>query len=191
MNQAAPSLSQKVNAPEVGAANAAPSPGLFVRLLPLFSFAVVFILHALYLRRLAALPTDGWADSNLVADSSLWGLKPYLEGQDYFMGFSYALGAAFAVWAVGQFIFSRQKAAAAGAAAGSLTLVGALMAGGCFLIGCCGSPMLGVYMGIFGAKALGAGKPLMAVITLLSTGCGYRCLSRRFAKGGCVDECCK
>lgn len=164
MNQAAPSLSQKVNAPEVGAANAAPSPGLFVRLLPLFSFAVVFILHALYLRRLAALPTDGWADSNLVADSSLWGLKPYLEGQDYFMGFSYALGAAFAVWAVGQFIFSRQKAAAAGAAAGSLTLVGALMAGGCFLIGCCGSPMLGVYMGIFGAKALGAGKPLMAVI---------------------------
>lgn len=64
------------------------------------------------------------------------------------------------------------------------------MASGCFLLGCCGSPMLGVYLALFGAKALGAGKPLMAGITLLSTGCGYWCLSRRFSRGGCVNDCC-
>jgi len=64
------------------------------------------------------------------------------------------------------------------------------VASGCFLLGCCGSPMLGVYLALFGAMALGAGKPLMAGITLLSTGCGYWCLSRRLAKGGCADNCC-
>ena len=57
--------------------------------------------------------------------------------------------------------------------------MGILMVGGCFLIGCCGSPMLAVYLSIFGAKALGVGKPSTALVTLLSTGCGYYWLSRR------------
>src|SRR5208283_3790556 len=58
-------------------------------------------------------------------------------------------------------IVGAHSQAHAGAAAGGLTLLGALMAGGCFLIGCCGSPMLAVYLSLFGAKALGLGKPLM------------------------------
>lgn len=61
----------------------------------------------------------------------------------------------------------------AAGAAGSIILVGVLMATGCFLIGCCGSPMLGIYLGIFGAKTLGIGKPLMAAVTVLSVGWGY------------------
>jgi hypothetical protein len=36
---------------------------------------------------------------------------------------------------------------------------------GCFMIGCCGSPMLGIYLGIFGAKALSVGKPLMTLVS--------------------------
>jgi hypothetical protein len=65
------------------------------------------------------------------------------------------------------------------------------MAGGCFLIGCCGSPMLAVYLSLFGAKALGLGKPLMALVTLISVSCGYWCLSRRLARGStCMDDCC-
>jgi hypothetical protein len=80
---------------------------------------------------------------------------------------------------------------AAGAAAGGVTLVGALMAGGCFVIGCCGSPMLAVYVSLFGAKALGLGKPLMALVTLISISCSYWCLSRRLARGTtCMDDCC-
>ena len=53
--------------------------------------------------------------------------------------------------------------------------------GGCFLIGCCGSPMLAVYVTLFGSRALGVGKPLTALVTLVSVDCGYWCLSRRLA----------
>ena len=56
---------------------------------------VSFILHALYIRRVSGLPSDGWADSGRADNGSL-GLGPYLQAQDYFTGFSYALGAAFA-----------------------------------------------------------------------------------------------
>jgi len=105
------------------------------------------------------------------------------------MGFSYALGAAFAAWALLQYLAVRQAAMAAGAA-GGVTLVGVLMGAGCFLIGCCGSPMLGVYAGIFGAKALGVGKPLMALVTVLSVGGGYWYLSRRLSKVSCSDSNC-
>lgn len=73
--------------------------------------------------------------------------------------------------------------------AGSITIMGVLMAAGCFLIGCCGSPMLGVYLGLFGAKALGIGKPLMAAVTVLSVGWGYWYLRRKLATT-CYDKNC-
>ena len=82
------------------------------------------------------------------------------------------------------FPFAKQRVAAGGAAVGGITLVGVLMAGGCFLIGCCGSPMLAVYVSLFGSRALGVGKPLTALVTLISVSCGYWCLSRRLAHGG-------
>jgi hypothetical protein len=51
--------------------------------------------------------------------------------------------------------------------------------------------MLAVYLSLFGAKALGLGKPLMALVTLVSVSCGYWCLSRRLARGStCMDDCC-
>lgn len=156
--------------------------------MPLLTFLAVLVLHALYVRHISATVADGWADTG-IKETELWGLKPYLQAQDYYLGFSYALGLAFAVWSVGQSILSRRAAMAAGAA-GSLTLVGVFMAAGCFLLGCCGSPLLAVYVGLFGVKALGVGKPLMALVTLLSVGCGYWCLSRRFAHGSCGDRGC-
>jgi hypothetical protein len=76
-------------------------------------------------------------------------------------------------------------------AAGSITFVSIiLLAAGCFMIGCCGSPMLGVYLGIFGAKALGVGKPLMALVSLISVGIGYWYLLRRAKKEICLDSSC-
>lgn len=47
--------------------------------------------------------------------------------------------------------------------------------------------MLAVYLALFGAKAIGVGKPLMAGITLLSTGCAYWYLSRSSRR--CIDSC--
>ncbi len=142
----------------------------WLRLLPLILFLGVFTGHALYLRQQSALPADGWADVG-VGIGGMWGFESYFQERDFHMGFSYALGVAFAVWAGGRFILTRQTSMAVGAA-GSVTFSGILMAAGCFLIGCSGSPMLGIYMGIFGAKALGIGKPLMALTTVLSVGWG-------------------
>ncbi len=151
-------------------------------------FVGVYAAHAFYVSRIVATPMEGWANSEVMGTGFL-GLGSYLQGQDYYTGFSYALGAAFAAWAIGRFLRSRQTAMAAGAA-GSITFVGVLMAAGCFMIGCCGSPMLGVYLGIFGAKALGVGKPLMALVSLASVGVGYWYLSRRIKKEICVDSSC-
>jgi hypothetical protein len=151
-------------------------------------FLAVFLGHAFYLRHLSALPATGWADLG-VGTPRWWGFEFYLAGQDYFVGFSYALGTAFAAWALAQYLWTRRKALAAGAA-GSVTFVGVLMAGGCFLIGCCGSPMLGVYLGLFGAKALGVGKPLMALVTVLSVIWGYWYLSRKLHQGECEGAGC-
>jgi hypothetical protein len=51
--------------------------------------------------------------------------------------------------------------------------------------------MLAVYLSLLGAKALGLGKALMALVTLISVSCGYWCLSRRLARGsGYIDDCC-
>ena len=163
------------------------------RLIPAVVFIAIFVAHALYVGACAASAPAGWMDFGISAHvAGPLGLGAYWRGQDYFIGFSYALAATFATWALSRSILFRQgRTVTAGAVAGGVTLVGALMAGGCFLIGCCGSPMLAVYLSLFGAKALGLGKPLMALITLVSVSCGYRCLSRRFARGGtCIDNCC-
>ena len=159
------------------------------RLIPAVVFVTIFVAHALYLGFFAVSAPSGWTDFNMSANAAgPLGLGTYWRGQDYFIGFSYALGAAFAAWALSRCIaFRRGRLAAGGAAVGGLTLVGVLMAGGCFLIGCCGSPMLAVYVSLFGAKALGIGKPLTALVTLASVGCGYWCLSRRLGQG---DACC-
>lgn len=159
------------------------------RWLPLVTFIGVFSGHALYLRHQFALPSDGWADVG-VGQDAIFGFQSYIKAQDYYMGLSYAIGLAFAVWAFGKYIEVRRAEAVVGVA-GSVTLVGVLMGAGCFLVGCCGSPMLGVYAALFGAKAFGVGKPIMAIITMLSVGLGYWCLSRRLSKVGCADAACK
>ena len=163
------------------------------KLLPAVVFVAIIVAHALYVGYSALSAPSGWTDFGIgVEAAGPFGLGAYWQGQHYFLGFSYALGAAFATWALSRCIFLRRdRTVAAGAAVGGATLVGMLMAGGCFLIGCCGSPMLAVYLSLFGAKALGVGKPLTALITLISVSCGYWCLSRRFARGSvCSDTCC-
>jgi hypothetical protein len=162
---------------------------IVTRLIPTIVFVAVFVAHSLYVGACAASAPSGWSDFGMSAIASgPLGLGAYCRGQDYFIGFSYALGASFAAWALTRCISFRQaRVAAGGAAVGGITLVGVLMAGGCFLIGCCGSPMLAVYVSLFGSRALGVGKPLTALVTLVSVSCGYWYLSRRLAHGG---VCC-
>ncbi|MCS6949388.1 MAG: hypothetical protein NZ520_02880 [bacterium] len=160
------------------------------RFLPIIVFLVVVGAHALYWscmkgQHICIVDEQGRCIEDRVvytmsASLSREGFERYVERQEPFLGIAYALAIAFAVYALMQWQRSR-KAAVAGAVLGT-GLASALWAGACFLIGCCGSPMLGVWLGLFGAKALGIAKPLIAAVTLLSVGCGYFCLRRR--------ECC-
>ena len=151
------------------------------------AFVAVFLGHVLYLRYLTIAPQRDWAD-NFNPSASFW--QRYVIGQDYFVSFSYALSAGFAVWATTRFMYSRRRAAAAGAF-GGVGLVTLLAAAGCFLIGCCGSPMLVIYVSLFGSKAAGIGKALMALISLVSIGGGYLYVVRH-SECNCTDpETCR
>jgi hypothetical protein len=155
-------------------------------LLAAVAFVAVFVGHVLYLRYLTIAPQKDWAD-NFYPSVNFW--QSYMMSQDYFVSFSYALSASLAVWATARFMYSRRRAAAVGAF-GGVSLVTLLAAAGCFLIGCCGSPMLPIYVSLFGSKAAGIGKPLMALISLISIGGGYLYVVRRAQCNCAYPETC-
>ena len=95
------------------------------------------------------------------------------------LGISYALAGAFTIYAFLKFLNNRKKTGIAGMI-GGLTLPGALYGGGCFLLGCCGSPMLAVYLGLFGSSFLGFTKPFILITTIRSEErrVGKECRSR-------------
>jgi hypothetical protein len=131
---------------------------------------------------LTSAPQKDWAD-NFNPSVSFW--QSYMISQDYFVSFSYALSASFAVWATARFVYFRRRSAAVGAF-GGISVVTLLAAAGCFLVGCCGSPMLPIYVSLFGSNAAGIGKPLMALISLISIGGGYFYVVRR-PECNCTD----
>lgn len=97
-------------------------------------------------------------------EQSAW--ARYVGQGEYWFGYSYALAAAFTVFALAQTI--RQRRRAAQGIVGGVTMLGVLYGAGCFLIGCCGSPMLAVYLSLFGSSVLGFLKPLVALVTTIS-----------------------
>jgi hypothetical protein len=104
----------------------------------------------------------------------------YIGPGEYWLGLSYASAAAFAAYCLVRIL--RLRRASLAASAGGLTLSGTLWAGVCFLTGCCGSPMLPLYMGLFGPKFIEATKPLTFGITVLSILLGYVWMLKRAQK---------
>jgi hypothetical protein len=104
------------------------------RLIPAVVFIAIFVAHALYVGACATSASSGWTDFGISADIlGPLGLGAYWRGQDYFVGFSYALAAAFATWALSRSIrFRQERTVTAGAAAGGVTLLAALITGGVF-----------------------------------------------------------
>lgn len=156
--------------------------------LPLAVFVLVFVLHALYVRHEVRLPAQGWADAGIV-DNGFWGFGPYLRARDYFTGYSYALPLAFVTVALRRYREQRM-CASRNLAVGGVTLTGFLAFAGCFLIGCCGSPMLGVYLSLFGASFLPWAKPLVAGLTTTTIGASYCWMRRRSSASGTTDAVC-
>ncbi len=104
--------------------------------------------------------------------------QTYREAGSYSLGYSYALAAAFAAAAVRRFLRER-SCAARNLALGGVTFSGALAAAGCFAIGCCGSPMLAVWLGLFGAAFLPFAKPLVAAFTTVTVAGAWLWMARQ------------
>lgn len=153
------------------------------RVYPAAAFILAFLAHAFYFGWKTLRSADPCAQS---ADVPL--AAAYFGQQEYFLGFSYALSAAFTVYALLKFAADRKRAAAG--VAGGLALTGGLYAAGCFLLGCCGSPLLAVYLGFLGASYLSFAKPLVAAITLLSVIGGYLWLEKKGGKCCGSTACC-
>lgn len=134
-------------------------------ILPITVFMTVLIVHFAWL----------WVFPEQDAVQSRWvtleieqsPLDLYVENQSYFLGYSYALALSFTVVAIRSYrehqCFTNKKFAL-----GGLTFSWILAVAGCYLIGCCGSPMLVVYLSLFGSTFLKFAKPLVAFITTLS-----------------------
>ncbi|HXE73397.1 MAG TPA: hypothetical protein VNO81_12130 [Candidatus Nitrosotenuis sp.] len=144
-------------------------------LLPGLAFLAVFSLHLAW----SALgpeqdrAQEGWL---AVGDPEPWWQR-YLRGQEYWMGFTYALSLSFAVAALRR--WREQRCCGAGRMAlGGLSLSGCLALAGCWLLGCCGSPLLVVYLSLFGGAFVPLARALVAGLAALSLAIAWWRLER-------------
>ena len=131
------------------------------------SVIVVMAIHVFWKIWRASVHANQWAQGTSTIDP----LSLYISQQDYFIGLSYALAAGFTVYSLLTFL-SKHRAGARGLLSG-ITVTGLLYFGGCFLVGCCGSPMLPVYLSLFGSSFLGFAKPMVFGLTLISVVLGF------------------
>ncbi len=143
------------------------------KLYPALAFVGVFLLHGGYLL---------WNASRWVSIDNVSPLSRYIVQQDYFMGMSYGLAAAFTVYSFMRFTGGQRGGL--GGTIGGLTMTGILYFAGCFLLGCCGSPMLAVYLSLFGSSYAGFTKPIVLVVTILSIGISWMWMRKR----ACADN---
>ncbi len=118
--------------------------------------------------------------------SNSW-LASYVEMRLYWLGYCYALSLSFAAVAVRRYLKCR-AGSTRNAAIGGITISGVLGAVGCFLLGCCGSPMIGVYLSLFGAAFLPLAGPLVAAFTTAIVGLLYWRMQERPALACCGDD---
>lgn len=152
-------------------------------LFPGITLIGIFCLHLSYSMWRGIRISAQWVQ----AEPTNWFIK-YFAQQDYLLGLSYALAGAFAVYSLLTFM-ENKKSGIKGIVAG-VGVTGVLYWGGCFLIGCCGSPMLAVYLALFGTLFLGFIKPLVLILTVASIAIGYWWM-KRGAMAYCLsDEKC-
>ncbi len=139
---------------------------LWESLLPIGVFAATVAAHYLWTSRQpeSAASQSPWA---ALPSEELSPLSHYFQDSGYWLAYSYGISFAFAVVALRRFIRIKTPAGG-GFALGGVTFSGLLAFFGCYLTGCCGSPMLVVYLNLFGARFLPFAKPFVALITTLS-----------------------
>ena len=138
--------------------------------LPLLTFIVVFIMHLLYFAH---------ANFDCVAGTVDW-FAMYVSLQEYYMGFSYAISLAFVAFSFMKFKECRKKAIGTGIGASAWVIAVWIL--GCFLVGCCGSPMWIVYVNLLGISILKIPKWSIAMISLLMVLLGFLWLRKKMPK---------
>lgn len=138
--------------------------------------AAVFAAHAIYFR--TAGDTCEYAN---------W-VQGYIAGREYFAGLSYALSVSFMVFAFLKFK-ENKKAALTAAMGGGLWAVVLWFL--CFLSGCCGSPMLLVWLNLLGLAGLQIPKFAMLLMTIVFVGISYAWLARKSRVNCCGGKPCK
>ena len=109
-------------------------------------------------------PQAGWV---ALDDEPIFSLRQYVEAQSVWLGLSYSMSLSFAALWLRRYREDRLCSAST-LTVGGVTLSGAFAVGGCYLLGCCGSPMLGVYLGLFGATFLPFAGPALFALTAVS-----------------------
>lgn len=156
------------------------------KVIPILSGLFAFGAHAAWNVFFSGTQESGWGR---VAPSLSESVRAFSSSGAPWLGASYALSAAFMAYALLTFREDRRRAAAG--AVGGLAAMGALYAVGCFAIGCCGSPMLPVYLCLLGGKYARLSGPLMFGLTFLSVGIGFLILGRKarcVCEGRCAEE---
>jgi len=139
-------------------------------------FVTVFMLHLFYYK---------------ITETSCAGgawLQKYIVEQEYFLGVSYALSVTFMVFSFLKYKENKKNALKAGLGSGLLAVV---LWFSCFFFGCCGSPMLIVYLNLFGLSTLKIPKLALLIMTVIFIGIGYFCCLKRPSKCFCNGGTCK
>jgi len=157
------------------------------RAAPVATFVTVLIIHFILVNVFPGIDPiqEQWRKVPTAEPSGWWDY--YLTGQHFWLGYSYALAFGFAVYALLQYLSLRFRASG-NLAAGGVTYSALLSVFGCFLVGCCGSPMLGVYLCLFGASFLPLAQPLVALVTTVLIGSFWLLLTKkrkRFLESEC------
>jgi len=153
------------------------------KIIVLTSFLIVFITHFIWVSSELE-PRSVWIDSiELSEQPPLSGNDLYFKDGEYFLGLSFAVAIAFTVFAISKVKKDKKKGFIG--VLGGTSLSAGLYAFGCFLVGCCGSPMIVIYAGLFGSSFLGFTKPLIFGVTVLSIAFAYLRMTK-LPKG----ECC-
>jgi len=142
----------------------------------LATFIIVFILHIFYFK-----VNEGGCGS------TPW-LQKYIKEQEHFLGISYALSFAFMAFAFLKFKENRKDALKAAIGGGLFAVILWFL---CFLLGCCGSPMLIVYLNMIGLSKFKVPKLVLLIMTVIFIGIGYSWLIRKSPKGCCNGKPCK
>jgi len=148
-------------------------------LLPIGVFLLVFSFHYMWL---AIFPEQDPAQARwAVLPQGSSHLRNYVETQSYWLGYAYSLSIAFATVVLRRYRESR-CGISRNFALGGVTFSGLLVASGCFLVGCCGSPMLVVWLNLFGVKFLPLAKPFVAFLTTITLGAAWVWMERKKVK---------